>query len=337
MISSMSNLVVPDASRAQRLSDEVNRRLCASLRYVFDAVGSELGVDKDITAPWLERLEEARRSFPLVHASYHALVADVQTGDLAQAKTEAARLLGYDLGTPAGLSIVNLDGTALGADAIPLFSRFADIEEENRLDLVVAQERDVDRFIDFFDVARDLMSKHHPELLDEFEALVDTVILVGQADRHRFALGAVSCFQTWGGLFVNPALQGDALDLIGTIAHECTHLKLFALALDEPIVSNPRDERHYSPLREAPRSMDGIFHATIVSARMAYAFLRQYESRALPLPLAMIAPRRIGESTRLFYEGLAIIRQNGRLTPLGETILNDAVVLMDKTRARAIV
>ena len=118
------------------------------------------------------------------------------------------------------------------------------------------------------------------------------------------------------------------MDLVGTIAHECTHLLLFAYALDEPLIMNPPEQRFHSPLRDAPRSMDGIYHAAIVSARMAHAFRRQLQSGALPSPLSHLARERTAASVDCFQRGLAIIRESGRLSPLAEAILNDAVDLV---------
>jgi hypothetical protein len=324
----MSAYVAPNESRARCLSDEVNRRLAASLRYVFAEVGAQLEIDSAAAAAWLERLADAKRSFPLVHALFHAVVAEVQVDNIPAAKKYAQRLLAQPLSKPAGLTLLNLDDDRLGPEAVALFQRFVDIEDENRLDLTAAAQIDVDRVTGMFAVAREMMAQHDPELLGEFEALVTDVLLVGQAKDHRFTLGAVSCFETWGGLFLNPGLQHDALDLVGTIAHECTHLLLFAYALDEPLIMNPRDELHYSPLRDAPRSMDGIYHAAIVSARMTHAFRRQLKSDALSAPLVRLAHGRIASSIDNFERGLAVIRESGRLSPLAEAILEDAIELV---------
>jgi len=324
----MSAYVAPNASRARGLTDEVNRRLVASLRYVFAEVGQRLEIDRAAAAAWLDRLAAAKRSFPLVHALFHAVVAEVQIDNIPAARNYAQRLLAQPLSEPTGLRLLNLDDDRLGPEAIALFRRFTDIEEENRLDLTPAAQVDVDRLTGMFAVARVMMEQHDPELLGELEALVSDVLLVGQARDHGFTLGAVSCFETWGGLFINPAFQHDALDLVGTIAHECTHLLLFAYALDEPLIMNPRDERFYSPLRDAPRSMDGVYHAAIVSARMTHAFRRQLESGALTAPLARLAQERAASSIDCFERGLAVIREGGRLSPLAEAILAEAIDLV---------
>ena len=323
----MSAYVLRDASRARRLSDEVNRRLLDSLRYVFDEVGSQLEIDQIRAGEWLAQLSRARRAAPLVHAQFHALVGAVQDGRMAVARDLARRLLEQP-GAAATQWLMNLDDARLGTDAAALFAPFVDLEEDNRLDIVPAAEHDLARITAMFAEAREMMGRHDPELLGEFEALVSDVIVVGQGQEHRLTLGAVSCFEVWGGLFLNPGLQRDALELVGTIAHENTHFLLFAYALDEPLILNDAEERHYSPLREERRSMDGVYHATIVSARMVDAFRRQLASGALSPQFADLAERRIALALEYFDGGVEIIRKSGKLSPLAGTILEEAVDLV---------
>ena len=52
------------------------------------------------------------------------------------------------------------------------------------------------------------------------------------------------------------------------IAHEATHNLLFGLCADGPLADNDDGERHASPLRPDARPIDGVLHATCVSARV---------------------------------------------------------------------
>ena len=177
----MSVYVAPNASRARGLSDEVNRRLAASLRYVFAELGQQLKIDPAAAAAWLARLAAAKRSFPLVHALFHAIVAEVQAQNIPAAWDYAQRVLAQPLSGPAGLTLLNLD--EVGPAAVALLQRFTDIEEENRLDLTAAAPADVERLTDMLADAREMMAQHDPELLGELEALVSDVLLVGRGRR----------------------------------------------------------------------------------------------------------------------------------------------------------
>ena len=330
------NRVMPDAARARALSGEVHRRMAASLAYVFEAAGPALGLDADKIGVWMERFAQADRAPPMAHARYHAMVAAIQGNDLDLALLEAGRLLDMQMDA-AALDMFNLDDAALGEGATALICRFADIEEANRLDLIPAASRDIDAFRLLLADAEIMMRDHHPELHGEFHALISTLLAVDQAEERKFTLGAVSCFQLWGSLIINPALQQDALTLVATIAHECTHLLLFAMAMDEPLVLNPPDERHYSPLRNEMRSVDGIYHATIVSARMAHAYVQQMNSGMLPADIARVAPEWLFVALRAFDSGLAVLEDKSRLTKTGREILDDAIELVaGYPRARAV-
>ena len=163
--------------------------------------------------------------------------------------------------------------------------------------------------------------------------MVAELLLVGQEDSHRFTTAAVSCFQNWGGLLVNPVVQRDALIMVEMLAHEMTHLLLFGVAMDEPLLTNAPDERYYSPIREAPRTMDGVYHATIVAARVTRALLRQAEATDATQELREIAIQRAATNMRLFDEGVEIVEANAALSPVGRRVLEDSKAAMASLRS----
>ena len=95
-------------------------------------------------------------------------------------------------------------------------------------------------------------------------------------------------------------------------------------AIDEPLVTNPLDERYSSPLRADPRPMDGVYHAAYVLARMHYASSRLHSSGILDQDDSAIVASRIKGYGSLAADGLATIRRHGRLTDMGEAILRGA-------------
>jgi hypothetical protein len=322
----------PDPVRARAATREIDRRLIASLRYVFDTVGESLGCDADRVAHWLDGLAAADRPDPLVHALFHSLVAEYEGGDFDAARRLADRLLTVGAGHP-GLEVHPVEPDESSRRPVGLFSRFADLEEANSLDFVVPTEATVARVTPFIAEALGLISRNDPGLDGEFRALVSDILLVAQAPGHKFTTWAVSCFQNWGGLLVNAAVQEDALDLVEMFAHEATHLLLFATALDEPLVTNPPDELHHSPIRGAPRSMDGVFHATIVSARVIRAMLQQASAAGQDSELAHLAHAHAAPHLRLFDEGVEIVEAAARLTPLGRRVLDDGKAFVADARS----
>ena len=70
---------------------------------------------------------------------------------------------------------------------------------------------------------------------------------------------------------LTPPPRGRLLSLLETLAHEAAHSLLFGIQISGPLVLNPDDARFASPLRVDLRPMDGVYHATFVSARMHFA------------------------------------------------------------------
>lgn len=88
-----------------------------------------------------------------------------------------------------------------------------------------------------------------------------------------------------------------------TLAHEGSHSFLFGLTMEEPLVRNPDDELFPSPLRQDRRPMDGIYHATYVSARMYYALDQAKRSGLLDEAQQAECEARMRDSARAFSGG----------------------------------
>jgi HEXXH motif-containing protein len=58
------------------------------------------------------------------------------------------------------------------------------------------------------------------------------------------------------------------------LVHEISHLQLIALGIHDKLVLNSDVERFPAPIREDPRPMFGVLHATFVLARMVRIFRR---------------------------------------------------------------
>src|SRR5690606_11375550 len=121
---------------------------------------------------------------------------------------------------------------------------------------------------DRFASSHRLLSVAIPELAAEFDALVSQVIMVEGNPVAKYQFDGGSSYMLWGGLFLNATSHQNDVALIEVMAHESAHILLFGYASDEALVNNDDDTLYHSPLRVDPRPMDGIFHATYVSARM---------------------------------------------------------------------
>jgi HEXXH motif-containing protein len=169
------------------------------------------------------------------------------------------------------------------------------------------------------------MARGDPELAGEFRGLVSEILLAkgGSADGLSEFDGG-SSFMLWGALFINPSRPKTVVEMVETLAHESAHSLLFGLSIDDPLVENPDGERFKSPLRDDPRPMDGIYHATFVSARMHYAMARLADSGILTADQQAAAREAMESDRRAFRDGLATVEAHGRLTARGMAIMAGA-------------
>ena len=99
---------------------------------------------------------------------------------------------------------------------------------------------------------------------------------------------------------------------------------MFSLSVDDPLVKNPQEERHASPLRIEPRPLDGVYHATYVISRMYYGLNRILDSGQLDGQSEDDARQRLVLHAVHFREGLATVESEGQLTKRGSDIMAGA-------------
>ena len=112
--------------------------------------------------------------------------------------------------------------------------------------------------------------------------------------------------------------------MVQALAHESGHNLLFGLCADGPLVENDDEERYASPLRPDPRPMDGLVHATYVSARMHQAMVRLRRSGALSRDQEAAADAAAADNRRAFLEGMHTIDRHAKLTELGAAVMSGA-------------
>lgn len=177
-----------------------------------------------------------------------------------------------------------------------------------------------------------LMQRGCPRVHGEFMELIDQIVLssgTNLTNGESFLAG--SSFTLWGALFLNPAVSRTVLSLLETLAHEAAHSLLFGIQISGPLVLNPDDELFASPLRIDLRPMDGVYHATFVSARMHFAIRELLASGLLNGEDIANAHQAAARDRHHFFEGLETVRKHGQLTPAGESVMSGAETYMART------
>jgi len=170
----------------------------------------------------------------------------------------------------------------------------------------------------------DLLDRTVPELAAEIRSLIREIALaVGNPDAAMQFDGG-SCYQLWGLLVINPQYHTSPVAIAEVLAHESAHSLLFGFTFDEPLVRNPDSELYPSPLRVDLRPMDGIYHATFVSARMCWAMQRVAADTGIEGAARAMAAEAAASDTLNFAAGHSVVAEHGRLTETGRALMDRA-------------
>jgi HEXXH motif-containing protein len=328
----------PDAERAARLSAEIADRFAASLRIVADRLADQPGVDRAALDRLAEETAAARRLDPTRSALFHRAVAAFRAGD----RTEAARLVGR-LGEfpqrPRAMppQVADLDDADLGPGVAAIFAELVDVEPDNRLDFVAAGPATKDRVKAYLARAAEIMRADAPALAAEIEQLTTLVVVADQGPERLITAHGVSAFEIWGAVCLQGPSMESEMDFLESFTHECAHLLLYALAVGGPVVENPRDQRIWSPFRGQFRTVDGVFHATFVLARMIYVLDAALAGATLTAGERAEAERRRAEDFETFLESLSFLREHAIFTERGRPLIDGAEAYVRRSPVAAAV
>lgn len=169
-----------------------------------------------------------------------------------------------------------------------------------------------------------LLQTAAPELHGEITGLLSEMLFAQAPAGATMEFDGASHYQFWGLLLLNPSHHHTPLGIAEVLAHEAGHSLLFGLTIDKPLVRNDDDELFISPLRPDPRPMDGIYHATFVSARMAWAMEALADSGLLTPAERQHALDESAKDRENFSIGWQTVMQHGRLSATGTKIIENA-------------
>ncbi len=310
----------PSLAGALSVRAAIQARLTESLSHVFERCEGHVEFDARRAAALLRRTASGERLPPAVFGRYFALVETIEKGSLEQVREALASLLAYAEGAPA-------PGLRLRAFTRRGFT----VEEEAELRRDFAAEPLVNAELAHLDAAAeeetlaqcarvlDMMRSHAPLTFVEIETLVSELIVAKSA-----SFAGCSSLERWGSVLVNAGAKRSDLALCETIAHECAHNALFAMAPVNFHVTNDPGERYSSPLRGDPRPMDGVYHATFVLARVCFAMNEIAASPTAEPALRDEARAIAASSAKGFASGYAVVNAHAAYTDEGRAIMESA-------------
>ena len=306
---------VPSGARGRVLDARMHSELGNSLAHLADASAQALPEISQRLEAVAGALLSGRRVRPQAFRAYYLLVQAL----VAEDHQKIERFLGVierpeDRATELRLTYFGKpDADNLCLDLIDDGFRMAPISEAQ-----------ADEFSVLLEQGFALAQEGIPEMHDELRAIVHEVLLARAPTDDKMEFDGASHYQFWGLLMLNPKHHRTPLAVVEVLAHEASHSLLFGMTIEEPLVLNPDEELYKSPLRVDPRPMDGIYHATYVSARMAWAMEAMAASGCLDAGDRAMALEMAAKDRSNYKQGLGVIDEHGRLSDTGKTILDAA-------------
>ena len=305
--------MAPSAARGARLDTAVRGRLATSLRDLAESAAGLLPCD----AAALGALADAVAAHPvrpLVMARYAAAMEAVGSGDAAAAEAALAALADPALRARSAPRTITLCDADLGPGGAALYRHLLNDDPDSPLAIRALDAGDRLAAPARVAAALDLLG---PDFAAEIAGVAPEVVAVAPLPGAAAAFQGATSFYLWGAIALNlPAHPADP-DLALTLAHESGHAVLFGSTFGVPLTVNDPGERYASPLRETPRPMEGIVHATWVLARMHLA--------AETMIAGGIDLRAERDAIRRDYaEGLAVVDAAARFTPEGAAVFAPA-------------
>ena len=319
-------MFLPEPRRGFQLDQHMRTSLADSLAYLFDVAGPNLALT-DIDFSDVCANIRAHRVPPGLFGRYYDLVPAITAGWIEQARSLAREIAAMSTLKPE-FSIAPLTDAVLGSDA-SRYARLLGGEQVESISFGPPGEADWAGFLPRAQEALQMIARFDPALAEEIGGLV--VQLVGAVpSQQNTDFGTASSFMLWGAVVANLRYQKKLPDVIGGLIHEAAHLLLFGLSIDGPIVLNPLAERYSSPLRKDPRPMDGIYHATFVTARLHYFFsqVRTLQPEIFENAYEQTIDQYLDVLKTGFERGCETIARHGQLSERGQQIIADTSEVM---------
>lgn len=326
----------PDPARARALDARMQGELGHSLAHVCDAARGVVAFDDPAMTALCAGLDHGRAVAPGMFGRYYELVPALVEGRADDAVRLFAELAAATWTKPVGTEVAGIEVVVLGEAALgsenERYLRMLNADIGLDVGFVPSTPEVAAAFRTRLADGLALLDRAVPKLAGEVRGIVRQIVIAESDPGKPYQFDGGSHYQLWGALFLNGRFHPDAVAVAEVLAHESAHSLLFGLCTDVALVENEDDELYASPLRVDPRPMDGIYHATFVSARMHWAMTQLAGSDALSADERARARHAAEEDLRNFDAGHAIVAEHGRLTAVGGPVMAGAKAYRDSIR-----
>jgi hypothetical protein len=318
---------LPDGAIGRSLDRRMRVELANSLRHIAKSATGEFDLPDDFDAA-IATIEGERPVEPLAFAAYYRATQALLDENVPESLAHFRFLVGHSRPFER-LETAAFDGSSPLGSMFDYYAACLDTDPTMSFGIKPAAGATAAAGLDNVLAGLDLLRRGAPEIADEFLAIVHQLVLLEPTDPNaRYNFDGGSSYQLWGALALNVEKPKPVVSMAETIAHESAHSFLFGHTIEEALVKNPDDELFRSPLRPDPRPMDGIYHATFVTARMHYALDRLIGWGGLSAEDREFAAAERASDAQKFRDGLAIVDASADLSSTGRTLLRSAAEYM---------
>ena len=323
---------LPNRERALSLDAGMRGGLADSLEYLAEAARAHMAFDAERLNARIAQMRSGQRFSPSTFADYYDLVPALATGDPTAANALFAAICEAEP-MADGLHVAAFGHGDLAGETDRFARMMKDAEDEGAPDILPPSVGQAEAFAERLSLGLELLDAAAPLVSGEIRAIVSQIVIVRGAPEKEVKLDGGSHYRLWGALFLNADFHPTRLAMAEVLAHEASHSLLFGFCLDEALTKNDDEARYASPLRLDPRPMEGIYHATFVSARMYWA-MRALSSSLLLTPVEQADARRRAEEDAVnFRAGLAVLRADAGMTNVGAGLMDAASAYMKSVGA----
>lgn len=316
-----------NGSRAKKLDVEKRKDLASSLEYLIEQITPIASFDEKVFQTIISNLRNAERYSSFLFALYTRIVYCLINQEYEKIKPLLLlfnKIEPLEKGRP---SSVLLDSDMFFGKG-NILADLMNIEDGTSFLIKSPSLSNVELFQKRLNRALGIIDKLLPEFSLEFNSLVSQVIMAEPDKNSGMCFDGGSSYMLWGGLFLNINSHESDIALIEVLVHESAHLLLYGFASEEPLTLNSSSELYSSPLREDKRPMEGIYHATYVSARMHLAMLKLLESKQLDVNSIIYAKKALLRNLCAFNDGYLVVKEYAKLSAIGKNVIKESYSYM---------
>ncbi|ORE91161.1 HEXXH motif-containing putative peptide modification protein [Aurantimonas sp. 22II-16-19i] len=337
-------MIYPDPDGALRLTRNIHEKLAESLEDIAKAV-SKAGILSHKALTVAQSVRQLQPISPDYFARYFEILEAVERDDI----TASVQLLEELSGTVERDIAGNppASGRLKPARAVQIstwaeldvgqrarYARYFESNTQGPLSLGMPESEAAETLRQEIVRAFERLDLHLPDLAAELRNLVTQIVICSAGDRNPSFAGA-STFYIWGAIFMNPAAYGQGLEVVEGLVVESTHALLYGLSQGNSLLGEGAAGGTAGGEGVHASSVDAVFHAAVVAARLHHVLRQLIERRALDGAELARAKELSGRTLRRFAQCNDELGDDARFVEEGRAVLRETRQLMLGSVVRA--